>query len=55
MDKSKKMFSEITIIDWYDGPVVAIAKSADTKDLFLCNLVLIDFKKDERIFQIVKI
>jgi hypothetical protein len=49
------LFSDITNIDWYDGPILAIAKMINSEDWHICSLVYIDFNNDERIFQIVKV
>lgn len=49
------MFSEITNIDWYDGPILAIAKMVNTGDWYICSVAYIDFDNDERIFQVIKV
>ena len=52
---SKKLFSEIVIVDWYDGAVMGFSKVDDTGRWYVYNLCYFEPSKKVRIFTLVEI
>jgi hypothetical protein len=50
-----KIFIEEIIIDWYDGPVVALVKMYDALKWYLASIVYFNPQTNERIFQLIEV
>jgi len=51
----RSIFSEIIIIDFYDGPTEAICKIISSNDWVIASLVYFDPNLNERIFSIISL
>lgn len=50
-----KIFIEEIIIDWYDGPIVALVKMYDAIKWYLASIVYFNPQTNERIFQLIEV
>lgn len=53
--KGNKIFIEEVIIDWYDGPIIALAKMSDTLKWYLASIVYFNPQTNQRIFQLIEV
>jgi len=49
------LFSQIRIIEFYDGPTEAVCQLADVEEWVICSMVYFNIQKNERIFSMLPI
>ncbi|MCO5242028.1 MAG: hypothetical protein M9904_18465 [Chitinophagaceae bacterium] len=54
-NRDSKIFMEEVIIDWYDGPIVALAKMSRTLKWYLASIVYFNPETNQRIFQLIEV
>jgi hypothetical protein len=48
-----KLFSEVNIVDWYDGATTGVSKLNNSSEWYIFNLCYFDPDKDIRIFTLI--
>ncbi|PVD50037.1 hypothetical protein DC498_22215 [Terrimonas sp.] len=54
-DEGEKIFTEVVVIDWYDGPIIALVKTLNPLQSYLASVVYFNTQTNERIFQLIKV
>ena len=50
-----KLFTDVIIIDWYDGTTTGVCMLNDSEEWYICNLCYFEPSRDVRIFTLIQV